>query len=436
MRRRENQKMARKNKLEINGRHIILKRALVTIAITIAYIILTEIPLPYLNIVIIDKLMKNPKLKVLQVLTLMTGGSLQQGSIMMAGLMPFIMVQFVIQILQVGVSKKVKELSESGNGAKKIGQITKLVTFPLALIQSAFTLIMLQKLTKGTAIVNGQLPFLLVLAYLTILISAGTMLAIWISDLNTLYGLGMGMNYIISVSIIVNLIENAHFDFNGIKKLIHAIGPKIWVFVIIALLIFILYNAICIWYQSSNYEMPIQFAQLDSSVDKTGKLPFTMDIANVMPIILAGMLMNILYALNLFHSKTMQQLFNFKSWASIVTYALILIVFTFAFTFIQYYPKKLDEGLDRMNAYIVGVDPTLATIRFFNKSLLYLSSINALFFFIMVIIPMIICKLIGLPESIVLSVSSVIIVVTTEADIRRQIAGLQAKKLKSDLFVN
>lgn len=424
-----------KNKLALNQQHIILKRALVTLAITITYVVLTEIPLPYLNVVIIGKLMQNPKLKVLQVLTLMTGGSLQQGSLMMAGLMPFIMVQFAIQILQVGISKKMKELSESSNGAKKIGQLTKLITFPLALIQSGFILLMLQKLTNGNAIVNGHLPFALVLIYLTVLISAGTMLAIWISDLNTLYGLGMGLNYLVSVSIIVNMIENAHFNFSGLHKMFAKFGPKLWAIVIIALLVFILYNAVCIWYQSSNYEMPIQFAQLDSSVDKTGKLPFTMNIANVMPVILAGMLMNILYALNLFHSRTMQELFNFKSWSSIGTYAVVLILFTFAFTYIQYYPKKLDDGLDRMNAYIIGVDPTLATIKFFNKSLIYLASLNSLFFVIMVIIPMIICKLIGLPESMVLSVSSVIIVVTTEADIRRQVVGLHAKELKSNLFV-
>lgn len=424
-----------KNKLALNQQHIILKRALVTLAITITYVVLTEIPLPYLNVVIIGKLMQNPKLKVLQVLTLMTGGSLQQGSLMMAGLMPFIMVQFAIQILQVGISKKMKELSESSNGAKKIGQLTKLITFPLALIQSGFTLLMLQKLTNGNTIVNGHLPFALVLIYLTVLISAGTMLAIWISDLNTLYGLGMGLNYLVSVSIIVNMIENAHFNFSGLHKMFAKFGPKLWAIVIIALLVFILYNAVCIWYQSSNYEMPIQFAQLDSSVDKTGKLPFTMNIANVMPVILAGMLMNILYALNLFHSQTMQELFNFKSWSSIATYTVVLILFTFAFTYIQYYPKKLDDGLDRMNAYIIGVDPTLATIKFFNKSLIYLASLNSLFFVVMVIIPMIICKLIGLPESMVLSVSSVIIVVTTEADIRRQVVGLHAKELKSNLFV-
>lgn len=424
-----------KNKLALNKQHIILKRALVTLAITITYVVLTEIPLPYLNVVIIGKLMSNPKLKVLQVLTLMTGGSLQQGSLMMAGLMPFIMVQFAVQILQVGISRKIKELSESSNGAKKIGQLTKLVTFPLALVQSLFTLLMLQKLTNGNAIQNGHLPFGLVLIYLSILISAGTMLAIWISDLNTLYGLGMGLNYLVSISIIVNMIENAHINLSGIHKVIETIGPKIWIFVLIAFIVFILYNAICIWYQSSNYEMPIQFAQLDSSVDKTGRLPFTMNIANVMPVILAGMLMNILYALNLFHSQSIQQLFNFKSWSSIITYAIVLILFTFAFTYIQYYPKKLDDGLDRMNAYILGVDPTLATINFFNKSLIYLASLNSLFFIIMVIIPMIICKLIGLPESMVLSVSSVIIVVTTEADIRRQVVGLHAKELKSNLFV-
>lgn len=424
----------RKNQLALNKQHLILKRALVTAAITIVYVVLTEIPLPYINIQIVDKLMQNPKLKILQVLTLMTGGSLQQGSLMLVGLMPFILVQFVIQIMQVGFSKKIKDLSETSSGSKKIGQLTKLITLPLALFQSGFTLVMLQRLTNGTAIQCGHISQFIVIGYLMTLVSAGTMISIWISDLNTLYGLGMGINYIVSLSIIVNLIENAHINWNSMHKFIRSLDPKVWGFLILIALLFILYNAVCIWYQSSNFEMPIQFAQLDSSVEKLGKMPFTMNIANVMPVILSGMLMNILYALNLFHSNTVQQLFNFKSWSSIVTYTIVLILFTFLFTYIQYYPKKLDEGLDRMNAYIIGVDPTLATIKFFNRSLIFLASINSVFFLIMVIIPMIVCKLIGLPESMVLSVSSVIIVITTEADIRRQIVGLHAKELKTNLF--
>lgn len=422
------------NKLKLSKQHIILKRALITILITIVYITLTEIPLPYLNLVSITELMSKPQIKSLQILSILTGGNIQQGSIMMVGFMPFITIQLIIQVLQLGISKRMKKLSENNSGQKHVGQITKLLTFPLALIQAGFTLAMIQKLTDNQAIQSQGQSSILVFCYLIILIAGGTMLSVWLSDLNTLYGLGNGINYLVSCSIIVSSIENINLNSKVVTHLINHIKPEYILICIFILVVFILYNVLCIWYQNSTYRLDIQFSQLDSSVDNIGNLPLSLNIANVMPIIFTGMLMNILYTLNLWHDDDLQIFFNFKSWESIVFYTITLIIFTYLFTFIQFYPGKLYESLDRMNAYIVGVDPTIETVSYLWKSLIMLATLNAVFFFFMVIIPMIICKLLKLPESLVLSVSSVLIVVTTEADIRRQIIGLRSKELKTDLI--
>ena len=86
-----------------------------------------------------------------------------------------------------------------------------------------------------------------------------------------------------------------------------------------------------------------------------------------------------------------------------------------------------------MNAYIIVVDPTLATVSYFVRSLLLLATMNVAFYIVMVIIPMMICKAIGLPEQYVLSVSSIFILVTTETDIRRQVVGLRAKEVQEKL---
>lgn len=423
----------RRNKLDLNNQHIILKRIINTLLITLVYIMLTEIPLPYMHLHPLVKLMENPNIQSFQLLTVLAGGNITQGSILLIGLMPNITVQLLIQILQLGVSKKLKKLSESANGSRHLSKIIKVSTFPLAFIQSVFTVMMLQKLTNNSLFGIKGVPEALVIISLSLIISTSTMIAVWLSDLNTLYGLGNGINYLISCSIIVSMVETTKLQPKFIKHWSHLLGNKLWLYIAIAFLIFIIYNAICIWYQSSTFSLKLQFAQLASSIDHSGNMPLSLNIANVMPVIFAGILMNVLYMLNIWHNRELQALVSFKTWGSIGLYTLILIIFTYVFTFVQYYPHKLNENLDRMNAVIEGVDPTLQTVRYLRNSLLLLASINVVFFIIMVTIPMIICKLTGMPETMVLSVSSVLIVITTESDIRRQISGLRAKQLNKDL---
>ena len=424
----------RSNALSIQHQHLILKRAIVTLIITLVYITLTEIPLPYVNIAPLMVAMSAQKARTLQMLTILAGGNIQQGSIMMIGLMPFIMVQLIIQVLQLGISKRLKKLAESANGQKKIGQFTKLVTLPIALCQAGITLVVLERLTHNEFIIAPHLPGELVIFCLMLIISTSTMLAVWLSDLNTIYGLGNGINYLISCSIIVSTIENIHFNPKAIMMIERHFGSTFWFVVLGSLVIFLIYNAICIWYQSSTFRLKIQFAQLTSSIDKDGSLPLSLNIANVMPIIFAGIIMNFLYTANLWHNARLQRLVNFKTWESIGFYTIILILFTYIFSYVQFYPGKLNESLDRMNAYIIGVDPTLTTVSYFKKSLFWLATINVFFYLIMVVVPMIICKLVGLPEQYVLSVSSIFIIVTTESDIRRQVAGLRAKSMKNTLI--
>lgn len=426
--------MSRKNKLAIHNQHLVLKRALVTIAITLAFITMTEIPLPYINVAPLLLGMTHQKMQSFQMLSILSGGNLQQGSIMMIGLMPFIMIQLIMQVLQLGISSRLKALSETANGQKRLGKITKLLTLPVAFIQAGITIITLEKITNQQFITAKGLPLPFVVLTLMLIITASTYLAIWLSDLNTIYGLGNGINYLVSCSIVVSMIENLNINNSVMHKLMKIIGSHVVLVVGLCLLILVLYNAICIWYQSSTYRLKIQFTQLSSSVDKDGRLPFSLNIANVMPIIFAGILMNMIFTLNIWHNNNIQALVSFKTWGSIGLYTVILIAFTYLFTFIQFYPSKLNENLDRMNAYIIGVDPTLATISYFEKSLFLLATFNAIFYIVMVVIPMIIFKLLGLPEQYVLSASSIFILVATETDIRRQVVGLKAKEIHDKII--
>ena len=423
---------------DINQKHLIIKRGLVTFLITIAYIAMATIPLPFINQAVFHNIIHDNHLQILQTINLLDGSNIQQGSILMIGIMPFITVQLIMQILQTGLSKKVKALSETSTGQVKLGILTKLITVPITFVQSWFTLSTIDRISKSSIFINHVNNHVLMYFYLSLVLTTCTLIVIWFSDLNTLYGLGNGLNYIITCSIIISLIQNSALNKNIFKQWYHALGTKLIVIIVIGLILLWLYNALYIWYQSSYLALPLHFSQLNSSVTKTGVLPFSLNIANVMPVCFASITINALYMLSLWQKSLhgLVNFVNFKTWGSIFVYAILLVAFTYVFTLITFYPPTLSENLDRQSIYITGVAPTLQTIDFLFKAIMKLATGNILFLMLVVIVPMIICKLSGLAPNVMLSSATVFIIITTEIDIRRQISGLSAKTHVPTLFDN
>lgn len=424
----------RETELDIRKQHIIAKRMFVTVCITIVFIAITKIPLPFLDNALLLKTMQHHSNQLTQMLSIVAGGNIQEGSIFLVGLTPYITVQLIFQFLQLGISPRLKAISEGPNGQQKIAKMMKFVTAPLTLVFAGETLLLLEKLTHNQLLVVHGYPVWLIGLLLMLIITASTLTVVWLSDLNTLYGLGNGINYLISCSIIVGILETTKFKGSILRGWSHILGSKLIPVMFIVLVVFLLYNTICIWYQSSTFQLKMQFAKLDSSIDTSGNLPLSLNIANVMPVVLTGMLIQVINLFVMMYCKKLAVLVNFKSWASIGFYTIMLIIFTYIFTFCTFYPKNLTEKIERMNAYILGVDPTISTVHLFWQALSFLATLNVLFFMVMVIIPMILLKLAGLSESMVMGISSVLIVVTTEADIRRQIAGLRAKQLPNGII--
>ena len=83
----------RKTALDIKSQHLILKRAIITILITVVYIVLTEIPLPFIHLRPLVTLIENPNMQSFQLLSMLGGGNLTQMSILLIGYMPYITCQ-------------------------------------------------------------------------------------------------------------------------------------------------------------------------------------------------------------------------------------------------------------------------------------------------------------------------------------------------------
>lgn len=413
------------------GNSLGLKRCVVSIIIAVVYISLSQIPLPFVNLNVVQQVMHNTNFKVLQIISSLSGGNINNLSILSVGLTPFIVVQMLMQILQTGISPYLKRLSEQTNGQRKINQIIKLVTVPLTALQALLILIVFDNLTKGKMFnVSNDLSTVI---FLTLVITTCTMIVIWLSDINTIFGVGNGISFIVSCSILINIMQQFKSTSKLIEKLLVNNHNQKMIFAVIGIILIItLYIAFCIWFQNCNVALPIQFAKLSSSIDKAGFLPFNLNVTNVMPIILSSAVMSVLYTLHIMHG-VLNKMVNFKTFDSIIFYAFLLLIFTYICTFIQFQPNNIIERLSRENTYITGID-LLNANKSLTKILLKLASINYLFLLLVVILPMIIFKLVNIPETLSLISSSIIILITTETDIRRQLNGLYAKQRIFKIF--
>ncbi|MGL4950697.1 MAG: hypothetical protein ACRC4M_02595, partial [Mycoplasma sp.] len=214
---------------------------------------------------------------LLEMLNLLGGGGLTNMSVFAIGISPYITTQIIIQLLSSDVIPPLAKLSKSGEkGRKKIEMISRILTLPFAILQaygiiSLFTQQGIEFIEPGTTEVMAEIPDLYVFFYV-MLMTAGTYIAIFLSDLITKKGIGNGVTTIILIGIVSSIIPNFTLVFNNIKENIN--GD---LYQIMAFIVYILFYCAILWVvtfvNSSVRKLPIQ--QTGQSLMKLGDdLPY------------------------------------------------------------------------------------------------------------------------------------------------------------------
>jgi preprotein translocase subunit SecY len=182
-------------------------RFLAVLGLVVVYRFLAHVPVPLAEPTqlkqVIDNVLKSSDFGGF--LNLMSGGALASFSIVLVGLSPYITASIITQLLT-KVIPRLEELHKDGeSGRRKINQWTRLVTLPLAIVQSiAFIFILRQTVLAGnTAVLSSTSPFEWVVAVLAM--TAGAMLLMWVGELITEKGIGNGISLLIFAGIISQL---------------------------------------------------------------------------------------------------------------------------------------------------------------------------------------------------------------------------------------
>lgn len=393
-------------------------RILFTLGVLFIFALGNSITIPGMNVITGD-------IGFLELFNAMSGGGLKQFSIFALGVMPYITASIIIQILQMDIIPYFKELKEMGEeGRRKIAKITRYSGLAIAFIQGFFYPMMFLGKTQ-----EPMMYF-----KITIILTAGTAFLLWLGDEITNKGIGNGVSLIIMAGI-VNTLPSMFVT--AFQSLIPNANNEVlaWAKFIIFVLLYVFIVVGVIWVEQAERRIPIQYSNRSSSSygGQQTFLPLKLNSANVMPVIIASVIMGIPSILAYFikNAKVISFLNNYLSTSKpvgFVIYIVLIVAFTYIYTFLTINPEELSKNLNKNGGYIPGIRPGSETKKYISKVLGRITFMGAFFIALLASIPTIFTALTGLPETVKLGGTSMLIAVGVLLETYKQLESSVASR--------
>jgi len=408
------------------------KRILFTLGILIIYRIGSFIPVPNIDR---DALIAATEggSDIFGLLNTFSGGALYMFSIFALGIMPYITASIIVQLLSMDVIPKFAEWAKEGeNGRRKLAQFTRYGTVVLGLIQAFATSIGFNN--QYGMVIDPSFTTYLVIA---IVLTAGTAFLMWLGEQITEKGIGNGISIIIFAGIIAGIpggirtIYASEFV-NNTEQLFLSIVKVLLIVIAVVLII-----VGVIFVQQGVRKIPVQYAKRIVGRKMYGgqstHIPLKVNSAGVIPVIFAISL--------LMFPVTIATFWRGKLWAEwvinnlyydrplgMVLYVILIIGFTFFYTFVQINPVQMADQMKKNGGYIPGIRPGKPTSTYITRVITRITLFGALFLAFVSILPVFFIALAGLPRSVQLGGTSLLIVVGVALDTMKQIEGQLIKR--------
>ncbi|MGH7141724.1 MAG: preprotein translocase subunit SecY [Minisyncoccia bacterium] len=396
-------------------------RLLFLIGILFVFRVLAAIPVPGVNSTELAQFFQNSQF--LGLLNLFSGGGLSSLSVVLLGVGPYITASIVMQLLTF-VSPKLKELyqEEGEAGRQKFSQYARLLTLPVALIQGAGFLFLLER--------EAIVPQLTILSFSAglLVVVAGSMFLMWLGELISEFGLGNGVSVIIFAGIVARLPQDASqalFAFDP-SQLPAYIGLLVAALAIVAAVVFV---------TEAERPVPVTYAKRVRGMKVYGGtstyLPLRLNQAGVIPIIFALSLLllpqmaaNFLAGLSAHpHVVAVAQavqafLANLTFYG--ICYFILVFLFTYFYTAVTFDPVQIAENLQRNGAFIPGVRPGRATEEYLGRLITRITFVGALFLAIVAVLPIAVQGLTGI-QTLTIGGTALLIVVSVVLDLAQRV---------------
>ncbi|MGK8461588.1 preprotein translocase subunit SecY [Staphylococcus epidermidis] len=385
-----------------------------TLAMLVIFKIGTYIPAPGVN----PEAFNHPQGSqgATELLNTFGGGALKRFSIFAMGIMPYITASIVMQLLQMDIVPKFTEWAKQGEmGRRKINNVTRYFAIILAFIQSIGMAFQFNNYLKGQLIIEKSVMSYLLIA---VVLTAGTAFLIWLGDQITQFGVGNGISLIIFAGILSTLPSSleqfAQSVFVGQDDTSLA-----WLKILGLIVALILLTVGAIFVLEAKRKIPIQYAKKQSAQrlgSQATYLPLKVNSAGVIPVIFAMAFFLLPRTLTLFFPKAewaqnIADTANPSSNIGMIIYVVLIIAFAYFYAFVQVNPEKMADNLKKQGSYVPGIRPGKQTKKYITKVLYRLTFVGSIFLAAIAILPIIATKFMGLPQSIQIGGTSLLIVI-------------------------
>jgi len=365
------------------------KKILFTLVIILLYRLGNAIPVPDVNIALLNAYFAQQQSTILGLLDVMSGGAFSNATIFALSIQPYINASIIIQLLCIAIPSLERLSKEGGEeGRKKIASITRYATVAIGLIQgfAYYMLIMNNNMLNADA--QGIWSAIVIILTFT----SGSALIMWLGEQITEFGIGNGISMILFASIISRLPTSLITTVRNITA-----GKLQWWLAVLMLIGAIAMIVLIVYVNDAERRIPVQYAKRVVGRKMYGgqstHLPMKVNMSGVMPIIFAQSIASVPATFAAFAGKTdgwVNTWFANNSIPYAIIYFLLIIFFAYFYSTIQFNPVEVANNLKKNGGYIPGFRPGKPTSEFIQKVLNKITLFGAIYLGIIAIVPILI----------------------------------------------
>ena len=401
------------------------KKIFFVIFILIIYRIGTYVPLPGVNLMVLDDIVQARAKGILGMFNVLTGGAMGRMSIFTLNIMPYITASIIMQLLSV-LSKEFSELRKSGElGRQKINQYSKYLAVVLALFQGYGISVGIETLShNGVSLVNDPGMYFRIVAMFSLM--GGTVIVIWFADQINLKGIGNGSSIIIFAGIVSGLLPAISSLLEMGKN--NIVSTQFLLFCLVVVVSMVLF---IVFMEKAHRKLLVQYPrkQVGKKIyagDST-HLPIKINVSGVIPPIFASAILLFPTTIAGFSSES-----NVSGWQKFIAnylsqgkplylalYVIFIMFFCFFYSTIIFNPEETAENLRKNGAVITGRRPGKQTQDYLQFILTRITVIGATYIAVVCAVPEILTSQFNMP--FYLGGTSLLIVISVVLDLSSQI---------------
>lgn len=398
-----------------------LRRSILFVLAMLAiFRVAAHIPIPGVNLENLREFFSSNE--ILGLMNIFSGGGMQNFSIVMMGVAPYITSSIIFQLLGM-IIPKLEEMQKEEAGRQKINQYTRIATVPLAILQAYGMIRILSQ--SPQPIIEDLNPFRL--ATILLIITAGSLFLVWIGELISEKKIGNGISLLIFAGIIAGIPQAIqqtliNFDRSNLITLIVFIGIAIVTIVGVVLI------------TEGQRKIPVSYARrvrgmkmyggtnthLPLKVNQAGVIPIIFAISIVLfPPMVAQFFVNAQAAFVARLAQFVIDIFNNQLFYGVL-YFLLVFGFTYFYTAVIFHPAQIAENLQKQGGFIPGIRPGQHTEGYLSNTIKRITLIGALFLGAIAVLPLVMQQASGM-SSLVIGGTSLLIVVSVVIESVKQI---------------